>query len=433
MSYTPKILIVDDEPRLCSSLKSLLSHQGYEAHTSTGGKQAMESLAGNGFDLVLLDIVMPDVDGYQVMDYMDRRSLETPVIFITGHASVDSAVSALRGGAYDYLRKPLDYEELLKTVADAIDQKRRNNEGNEVSRRPLKAKEELEAVQRVKNELLARVSYTMRIPVNGVVGMAKLLLDTELTSEQHECAEMLRATAQSLLDMINGDLQLLQAEGDKFGLDIIDFDLPATMEALYDLLAERALKKGLQFTFIVHPRVPSRLQGDPRRLRQILFNLADNAIKFTEKGQVVIRVSLDEETDTHVTLRFAITDTGIGIAADRMNRLFDNSPFQANASMRPRHRGTGLGLVISKELAEMMGGKIGIKSREGKDSTFWLRAVFERQLKGKERPSALPSHMPTQRTLVAELDTALDNGVKHNETVNGTHRPEKGRNQEQRL
>jgi two-component system sensor histidine kinase/response regulator len=391
MSYTPKILIVDDEPRLCSSLKALLSHQGYEAHTSTGGKQAMESLAGNGFDLVLLDIVMPDVDGYQVMDYMDRRSLETPVIFITGHASVDSAVGALRGGACNYLKKPLDYEELLKTVADAVDQKRGNYEQKQVSKRPMSAKEELEAVQRVKDELLARVSYTMRIPVNGVVGMAKLLLDTELTSQQHECAEMLRSTAQSLLDMINGDLDLLQAKGDKFGLDIIDFDLPATMEALYDLLAERALKKGLQFTFIVDSKVPSRLQGDPRRLRQILFNLADNAIKFTEKGQVVIRVSLDEETDTQVTLRFAITDTGIGISGDRMNRLFSNSLFQADASTRPRHRGTGLGLVISKKLAEMMGGEIGVKSQEGKGSMFWLRAVFERQLEGKERPSALPS------------------------------------------
>lgn len=377
MSYTPKILIVDDEPRLCSSLKALLSHQGYEAHTSTGGKQAMESLAGNGFDLVLLDIVMPDIDGYQVMDYIDRRSLETPVIFITGHACVDSAVSALRGGACDYLRKPLDYEELLKTVANAVDQKRVNNEPNQVSKRPLKAKEELEAAQTVKDELLARVSYTMRIPVNGVIGMTKLLLDTELTCEQHECAEMLRATAQSLLEMINGDLDLLQAEGDKFGLDIIDFDLPATMEALYDLLAERALKKGLQLTCIVHPKVPSRLRGDPRRLRQILLNLADNAIKFTEKGEVVIRVSLDLETDTHVTLRFAITDTGIGIPADRLNRLFNNSPFQANASTRPRHRGTGLGLVISKKLAQMMGGKIGVNSVEGKGSTFWFTAVFE--------------------------------------------------------
>ncbi len=433
MSYTPKILIVDDEPRLCSSLKTLLNHQGYEAHTSTGGKQAMESLAENGFDLVLLDIVMPDVDGYQVMDYIDRRSLETPVIFITGHASVDSAVAALRGGACDYLRKPLDHEKLLKAVADAFDQKRGNNEPNQVSKRLLKAKEELAAAQKVKDELLAGVSHTMRIPVNGVVGLAKLLLNTELTSEQHECAEMLRSTAQSLLDMINGDLDLLQAERDKFGLDLIDFDLPATMEALYDLLAERALKKGLRLTWIVHPKVPSRLRGDPRRLRQILSNLADNAIKFTEKGEVVIRVSLDEETGTHVTLRFAITDTGIGIPADRMDRLFNNSPFQADASTRPRHRGTGLGLFISKRLAEMMGGEIGIKSQEGKGSMFWLTAVFERQLEGKERPSMLPSDIPTQLTLVAELDTALEHGVEDSKTGNGTQGPEKGRNQEQRL
>jgi signal transduction histidine kinase len=426
MSYTPKILIVDDEPRLCSSLKTLLNHQGYEAHTSTGGKQAMESLAENRFDLVLLDIVMPDVDGYQVMDYIERRSLETPVIFITGHASVDSAVGALRGGACDCLKKPLDHEKLLKTVADVVDQKRGNNEQKQLSKRPITTKEELEVVQKVKDELLARMSYTMRIPVSGVVGLAKLLLNTELTSEQHECAQMLRSTAQSLLDMINGNLDLLQAEGDKFGLDIIDFDLPATMEALYDLLAERALKKGLQLTWIVHPKVPSRLRGDSRRLRQILFNLADNAIKFTEKGEVAIRVSLDEETDTRVTLRFAISDTGIGIPADRMNRLFNNSPFQANASTRPRHKGTGLGLIISKELAEMMGGEIGVNSQESKGSTFWLTAVFERQLESKERPSALPCDIPTQLTLVAELDTALEEGVKHNKTVNRIQRLEKG-------
>ena len=378
MSYTPKILIVDDEPRLCSSLKTLLNHQGYEAHTSTGGKQAMESLSENGFDLVLLDIVMPDVDGYQVMDYIDRRSLDTSVIFITGHASEDLAFGALRRGAWDCLKKPLNHEELLITVESAVNQKRRNDGANELSKKSIGTNEEMEAVQKVKDELLARMSYTMRIPVNGVVGLAKLLLDTELTSEQRECAEMLRSTAQSLLDMINGDPDLFQAEGNRLGLDMIDFDLGATMEALYDLMAERALKKGLQLSWILHPKVPSRLRGDSRRLRQILFNLADNAIKFTEKGQVVIWVSLDEETDPHVTLRFTITDTGIGIPADRMNRLFNKSPFEADSSTRPRHRGTGLGLSISKKLAQMMGGDVRVQSQEGKGSTFWFTAVFEK-------------------------------------------------------
>jgi signal transduction histidine kinase len=428
MSDTPRILIVDDEPRLCTSLKALLADQGYEAYTSLCGRQAMESLAADEFDLVLLDIVMPDIDGYQVMDYIDRQGLETQVIFITGHTSVDSAIAALRGGAYDYLKKPLDYEDLLKTVAKALGQKRRNKEQKQVPEKPLESKAELEGAQRVKDDLLARVSEAMRIPVNGVIGMTRLLLDTELTSEQHKCAEMLRATAESLLHMINGDLGLLEAQGDKIRLDIMDFDLPATIEALYDLLAEKALKKGLQLSCIVHPKVPSRLRGDPRRLRQILFNLSDNAIKFTEKGKVVIRVLLDDETDSHATLRFVIADTGIGIPADCMNRLFDNSPFQADASTRPRHaRGNGLGLIISKKLAEMMGAEIGVESQEGNGSMFWLKAAFERQLKAKERRCQPPSDFSRQLTVVmADLETALEDRVKHNETVNRIEAPGKG-------
>jgi DNA-binding NtrC family response regulator len=131
MSYTPKILIVDDEPRLCDSLKTLLSYHGYEAHTSTCGQEALRSLAENGFDLVLLDIVMPDIDGYQVMDYIDRHSLETPVISMTGHASIESAVAAFRGGADDYLRKPLDYEKLLKTVENVLYQKKGNDQNKQ--------------------------------------------------------------------------------------------------------------------------------------------------------------------------------------------------------------------------------------------------------------------------------------------------------------
>jgi signal transduction histidine kinase len=327
---------------------------------------------------------MPDVDGYQVVDYIDRRSLDTPVIFITGHASVDSPVEVVRGGTYDCLRKPLDYEELLKTVADAVDQKRHKDQDNQVSKL-LKGNEKLEAAQRVKEELLSRMSHTMRIPLNGVVGLAKLLLDTELTSEQYDCGEMLLGTAESLRDMINGDLELFQADG----VEMIEFDLLATMEALYDLLAERASKKGFQLDWIIHPKVPSRLWGDPRRLRQILVNLSDNAIKFTEKGKIVIRVFLDEETDTHVTLRFAITDTDIGVPADRTDGLF-NPPFGSDVPRRWRSRWTGIEFAISERLAQMMGGQIGVNSHEGRGSTFWFTAVFEKEKESMESHRQLP-------------------------------------------
>lgn len=398
MSHTPKILIVDDEPRLCDSLKTLLSYHGYEAHTSTRGREALRSLVENGFDLVLLDIVMPDIDGYQVMDYIDRHSLETPVISMTGHASIESAVAAFRGGADDYLRKPLDYEELLKTVRNVLDQKKGNDEHKQVSERLLKAEVETKAASRAKRKLMPSMCHEMRIPVNGVIGMTKLLLDTELTSEQRECAEMLHATGESLREIIDGDSDFSQVERDTFGLGIIDFDLQATMEALSDSLAERVLTKGLQFACLLHPEVPGRLRGDPRKLRQILLNLSDNALKFTERGKVFIQVSLAGETDTHVMLRFAITDTGIGIPADRVNRLF-NSMFQADGPTRPTQGGSGLGLAISKYLAQMMGGEIGVNSHEGKGSTFWFTAVLEKQLEGEDRLHALSPDIPRNRHL----------------------------------
>ena len=396
MFYTPKILIVDDEPRLCDSLKTLLSYHGYEAHTSTCGQEALRSLAENGFDLVLLDIVMPDIDGYQVMDYIDRHSLQTPVISMTGHASIESAVAAFRSGADDYLRKPLDYEKLLKTVENVLDQKKGNDQNKEVPDRLLKAEVATKAASRANRKLMASLCHEMRIPLNGVIGMTKLLLDTALTSEQRECAETLHAAAESLREIIDGDLDFSQAERDTFGLGIIDFDLQATMEALSDSLAERVLTKGLQFACSLHPEVPSRLRGDPRKLRQILLNLSDNALKFTQNGKVVIQVSLAGETDTHVMLRFAITDTGIGIPADRLNSLF-NSIFQADSPPRPTQGTSGLGLVISKYLAQMMGGEIGVNSHEGKGSTFWFTAVLEKQLEGENRLHARAPDIPCNR------------------------------------
>jgi len=384
MSYTPRILIVDDEPRLCDSLKTLLSHHGYEARTNTSGQEALQSLAENRFDLVLLDIVMPDIDGYQVMDYIDRHDLETPVISMTGLASTDSAVAAFRAGAKEYLKKPLDYEELLKTVRNLLDQGKGDEAYKQVSERLFKARGETRAATRAKHNPMASLCHEMLIPVKGVIGMTKLLLDTELTAEQRECAKTLHATAEGLREIIDGDLGFLPGQKDTLDLEIIDFDLQATMDALSDSLAERILTKGLQFACLIHPHVPSRLRGDPRRLRQILLNLSDNALKFTDRGNVVIQVSPAGETDTHATLRFAITDTGIGIPADGVNRLF-SSIFRGDDSTRPTQRGTGLGLVISKCLVQMMGGEIGVHSHEGKGSTFWFTAILGKQPAGRRQ------------------------------------------------
>lgn len=428
-----KILAVDDEHDieflLTRKFRKQIQSGVFDMRFANSGKAALDILHTDpGIDIVLSDINMPDMDGLTLLGEIRKTYPLISTIMISAYSDLKNIRLAMNLGAFDFLTKPIDFDDLEITIDKTIKHVQANKDAWAQEQRYLESETERQkaiAENKAKSVFLANMSHEIRTPLNGIIGMTNLMLDTKLSDEQLEYAEIIRQSSESLITIINNILDFSKIEAAKLELDLQPFDLRNCVESVLDLLASNIADKDLEITYAVANTVPSIIIGDVTRIRQILTNLINNAIKFTETGSVDLEITGSPlageisdfnslETSQTYKLHFTIKDTGIGITPGGLERLFKSFSQVDNSTTR-RFGGTGLGLAICHQLVTLMGGKIRVESDgiPGNGSTFYFSIIVEvpttqpelynakhlSQLKNKQI-LIVDDHQPSRQNLV---------------------------------